>query len=379
MAIAAYDMSSAFDTIDVNILTKKLAQLGVRGRSNDWFVDYLTRRRQCVSAHNARSSFLPVNHGVPQGSILGPLLFIVMMADLPEMVGIPPNMGGMVGYADDIALWVASRDINEVRALIEKASNRILEYAATHFLSLNASKTQIMWSTKENHDTKVGTTTVRGSESIELLGVSFDKSLKSTPFLKSQEKASKSILGVTRRLFRHLPASLSLQVSTSLFTGKLGYAAAAAITPRLSHDDPTSTALSALQIPINDAARCILGAKRSDKRPVHDLLKKANLPSVNRLAIKAAALETWKALRVLNGPHGTPGPYGSLILDESDKAESMVTRAKEAGLVKPPSCSVNCLLKVSYQLWNTCPNLRAAKTLKAAKKAASDIATAAPL
>ena len=363
VAIAAYDMSSAFDTIDVGILTKKLIKLGVRGKQNDWFANYLTGRHQCVSAHSNRSSLLSVSHGVPQGSILGPLLFLVMMAELPEVIGIPPNMGGIVGYADDIALWVTEKDTMSVKNRIELASDRILEYAASHFLAVNASKTQVMWLTKEDHPVRVGTSVVDGSKTLELLGVSFDKNLRSTPFMRSQEKASRTILGVTRRLCRHLPPALTSQVSATLYAGKLGYAAAAAVTPRLSDSDPSCAALSALQTPVNDAARSILGIKRSDKCSITELLKKSGLPSINRLVIKGAALETWKALKVFNGPHGTPGPFGSLILENQERVRA--TRATEAGLLRPPNCG-NCLLKFSILLWNSSPELRAAESLTAA-------------
>ena len=76
------DLAKAFDTVNHTILLSKLWHYGIRGKQNDWFRSYLSNRKQCVSINNSLSTAVSMSHGVPQGSILGPLLFILYINDI---------------------------------------------------------------------------------------------------------------------------------------------------------------------------------------------------------------------------------------------------------------------------------------------------------
>ena len=95
------DLSKAFHTLDHHILLKKLNYYGIEGPAFDWFSSYLTGRQWYVELDGISSSFSQLSTGVPQGSILGPLLFLIYMNDIPNA----SNFLKYVLYADDTTLF----------------------------------------------------------------------------------------------------------------------------------------------------------------------------------------------------------------------------------------------------------------------------------
>jgi len=103
------DLCKAFDTVDHKILLAKLEYYGIRGVPNDWFVSYLSNRRQFVSLFGTNSDSQPVTCGVPhvQGSVFGPLLFLLYITDMPKF----SNVLEFDHFADDTNLFLNNPNI----------------------------------------------------------------------------------------------------------------------------------------------------------------------------------------------------------------------------------------------------------------------------
>jgi len=135
------DLKRAFDTVDHNILLSKRFKLGIKGIEHKWFTNYLTSRCQSVSINGILSESLKINIGVPQGSILGPLLFILYINDLPNIID---KNCKVVLYADDTALFYASNDPDKIQTVLNDQMNKVGNWLKKNKLTLNVKKTNLM-------------------------------------------------------------------------------------------------------------------------------------------------------------------------------------------------------------------------------------------
>ena len=126
------DLSKAFDTIGHGVLLEKLYSYGVRGSELEWFKDYLFDRTQIVEIENTQSRETKIHCGVPQGSILGPLLFIVFFNDLIDHINI-----NIIKYADDTVLYYAAKNVDKIESVLNKEMKNVGEYCDVNELLLN--------------------------------------------------------------------------------------------------------------------------------------------------------------------------------------------------------------------------------------------------
>jgi hypothetical protein len=208
------DLSAAFDTIDHNILSQRLQKCGIAERAHKWIIDYLSNRQQIIKCKDVLSSPQPVLYGVPQGSVLGPVLFNVYLTGLRDILishGIH-----YVFYADDLQLMLHSTvaDLPMSIRKMEACIISVRKWFTSAFLTLNVDKTEFMilgnppLIRKVNDVTlKIGDATIKPTDCLRDLGLYLDPTLT----LKHHITRICSRAFTALRMIGRLRRSLSLQ------------------------------------------------------------------------------------------------------------------------------------------------------------------------
>ena len=235
------DFSKASDTIQISILLKKLYSYGIREISLQLIESYLTNRQQFVKINNSRSTSKTVTCGVPQGSVLGPLFFLICINDLPNV----SDKLFSILFADDTSVFIEGKNIDEVIGILNTELAKLTAWLATNKLTLNIKKLNFMifyrarikWSTITTPLLLNGITLERLSFT-KFLGVIIDDKLsfiRHITYIKS--KISKG-LGILLKARKYLKRKCLLNLYYSFIYPYLTYCVEAWGNTPDTHIDP---------------------------------------------------------------------------------------------------------------------------------------------
>ena len=134
------DLSKAFDTVNHRILMDKLYHYGFRGHAFNWIQDYLNNRKQFVEFKGELSEYQTVRCGIPQGSILGPLLFILYINDIQHS----SNLLKFILFADDTNVFFSDKDIDRLQSTLNSELDKVSNWLIANKLSINVKKKLII-------------------------------------------------------------------------------------------------------------------------------------------------------------------------------------------------------------------------------------------
>ena len=236
------DLSKAFDTINHNILLNKLSSYGIRGLANDWLRSYLSGRQQRVLFNDILSDPASVTCGVPQGSILGPLLFFLYINDLPSCSKLPH----FVLFADDTNILFAHHDPKTLETIINNELIHISNWFKLNKLSLNVKKTNYIifknkHSNRPNIDVNINIdgTALQQVDTTKFLGLLIDANLSWYSHTQHISKIISKLNGVIRKVRPFLPQETLHTLYNSLVLPYLSYGA-------MIWADPNNTSLDSL-------------------------------------------------------------------------------------------------------------------------------------
>ena len=259
------DLSAAFDSVDHQTLLRRLqTSYGLGGAVIDWFASYLNGRTQYVRSSSNSSSPSAVLYGVPQGSVLGPILFLLYTADLLQLVRrhhLHPH-----AFADDTQIYGFCNppDTDALRDRLSVCIDDVSEWMMANRLQLNPAKTEMLWcsSARRQHQiptgsVRVGSTSVLPVSVVRDLGVYVDADVTMSAHVTATVRACFAALRQIRSVRRSLSADALLTLVRALVVSKVDYCSSvlAGISGAL---------LQRLQSVLNAAARLVFSARKSE-------------------------------------------------------------------------------------------------------------------
>ena len=224
-ALILLDIKKAFDSVCHKILIKKLEFYGIRGVANKLLHSYLQNRLQFVSINNVKSNLEPVTCGVPQGSILGPFLFLLYINDLPVSLKTMPRL-----FADDTALLIHESSFSKMESLANSELSNISKWMIANRLTLHPNKTYALNVSPffRNRTTpelalSLDNVKIKNPSVSKYLGILLDNNLSFKPQIAHLESKMSRSVGVIAKLRYYLPSHTLLNLYFALVHSNLLY------------------------------------------------------------------------------------------------------------------------------------------------------------
>ncbi|XP_075163964.1 uncharacterized protein LOC142236620 [Haematobia irritans] len=222
-----YDLSKAFDLVDHNILLSKLPYYGICGRELKLLESYIVKRKQYVEINGTRGDTGTVEHGVPQGSVLGPLLFTVYLNDISNL-----NLNGqLIMYADDIALLYPYNHEAILKGQMEHDAKIISEFCRINKLIINPNKTKLMRfrprcpPVEETFNITIGGVRISECQSMKYLGIHLQNNLAWNMHMEELKKKVSPAIGMLHKFRNVFNVKTKLLLYNSLIQSHLNYLA----------------------------------------------------------------------------------------------------------------------------------------------------------
>ena len=279
------DFAKAFDTVPHKRLLDKISSYGIKGNIQLWIRDFLSGRRQRVSVEGCLSDWREVVSGVPQGSVLGPVLFVIFINDLPEAVHKIVKM-----FADDTKVYCPISDWSDKEELQEDL-NSMCDWSDTWQLLFNVGKCKVIHYGKNNPEYTyyMKSNELSAAHEEKDLGVVFQRDLKFGSHISQKVNKANSMLGIIRKTFDFLDQEIFLKLYKSLVRPHVEYANVVWY-PNYKKD------IESIERVQRRATKLLPELRHL---PYHERLKKLKLPTLSHRRKRGDLIQAFKIRRSL--------------------------------------------------------------------------------
>ena len=325
------DLSAAFDTIDHAILLRRLkTRFCITGKALEWIKSFLCGRSQSVSVGGSMvSDTRPLRFGVPQGSVLGPVLFSLYVTPLEDII--VKNGCKTAIFADDTQVYLTCSNSTSI-SVIEKCVNQIRKWMCSNFLALNETKTEvIVFSSKYTRKcepsvqtVKIGDAKINTKTVVRNLGVLFDENVTMSQHVKNVCKNASYALWRISKCKHLLDKDRIIKLIHAFVTCRIDYCNSLLL-------GCTDYQIEKLQHIQNSAARLVCGIKKTDRCHITPVLKSLHwLPVKARIIFKVICI-------VFQCIHSNTAPLYLKELIVVKSSNYMSLRSDDAVTLKRPS------------------------------------------
>lgn len=335
------DLSKAFDCLPHELLLLKLKNYGLSANALSLLKSYLSNRKQCVKIGSVYSPFLDIYKGVPQGSILGLVLFKIFINDIFSSV----IKSDLYNYADDNTLSYGSNDLNDLIVTLEEESGFLIKWFSDNHMQANPDKFQAISVGKKTHDMKISFNlngnTIECDDEVKLLGVTLDFKLNFNSHISNICKKASQQLNVLKRIGNQLTKLGKLTIYYSFILSNFNYC------PLVWHfcGEGNTKKLEKIQ---ERALRFIYNDFSST---YEQLLVKSKLPSLRIRRLRSLAIEVYKIIN-----KQTPVYLHELITKKENSYCFRYKNMMNIPRVNTTRYGLHSMRYAAAKLWNNLPN-----------------------
>jgi hypothetical protein len=319
----------------------KLENYGVSENSLKLLQSYLTGRKQCVKIGSVCSSFLDIYKGVPQGSILGPVMFNIFINDIFDFV----KKGDLHNYADDNTLSYGSNSVDDVIETLEEQSDILIKWFTENHMQANPDKFQAISIGRKTHEKNLSFmlqgNKIDCEDEVKLLGVTFDFKLTFNSHVSHICKKASQQLNVLKRIGNNLSKLGKLTIYYSFILSNFNYC------PLVWHfcGESNTKKLEKIQ---ERALRFIYNDSDSS---YENLLEKSQLPSLRLRRLRSMAIEVFKIIN-----KQTPVYLHDLVTIKKSSYSFRYNNTVNIPRVNTTRYGLHSLRYGAAKLWNELPN-----------------------
>ena len=295
VGVLCMDLTAAFDLVDKDILVEKLKLYGAGKKTLSWIRSYMSDRKQFVVINTIKSKTRYVRWGVPQGSKLGPLLFLIFVNDMMETV----TNGSCEMYADDSAISVMGESTSEIKGKLEENVMKITKWLDKNCLMLAPEKSELMVVTNkrvsrqlDSFELNIEGKIIKQKDKIKLLGIKLDKTLSFNNHLNGEPgqdigliKSLSNRIWLIQRIRNSITENTCRMLVNGLFWGKLCYGLEL-------YGGHNKNMIKQLQLLLDKAIKLVTG-KQANKETLHqckwltveNMLRKATLQTLYKIRL----------------------------------------------------------------------------------------------